>query len=420
MRDITAFARPNSAMRTILAASVFTLASTWAMAGERLTEAVAVQTALSRESLRDAGEGAVDASRAEADEAGLWPNPTFEYERDRTGGQGGATVQNTYRLSQPVDISGRRGLRQDAAGRRLDATVEETQQRRGEAAAEARRAFYTLVLRMQQREAAAAWSKKLVEAEGVLNKLVRGREVSGYDAKRLTRERIAAEVKVRAASAEMNAAWERLRAFLTLPVGTGMTDVEGALPPPPSLGLEDYLSRLDQRHDLLAIRARASASEIEQRAADRGWIPELTVGAGLKQVTQAEREDQGVLLSVSAPLPLFDRGQVASRKAAAQTRATMGDFRLARDKAEGEIRGLWRQSTELREAARHFRESSVAPSRELSKIAEGAYRAGEMGILELLDAYKSQLEAETTALDLEFNAREAHIALTLAAGELPQ
>ena len=63
---------------------------------------------------------------------------------------------------------------------------------------------------------------------------------------------------------------------------------------------------------------------------------------------------------------------------------------------------------------------AVAPSADLLRIAEAAYRAGESNILELLDAYKGAMEAEITALDLEWKARDACIELDQLTGNHPQ
>ena len=67
-----------------------------------------------------------------------------------------------------------------------------------------------------------------------------------------------------------------------------------------------------------------------------------------------------------------------------------------------------------------YRSDAVAPSAELVRIAEAAYRAGESTVLELLDAYKGALEAELTALDLEWKAREARIELDQLTGNHSQ
>jgi cobalt-zinc-cadmium efflux system outer membrane protein len=409
--------RQNSVAPILVAILALGLAFPATAQTARLDEQTAIAAAQGRDDLRNAMEGTVDASMAEEEEAGVWTNPSFEYERDRTKGAGGTTVQDTYRLSQPVDVSGRRGLRQDAAKRRVEATRAETQQRTREVGGEASKLFYTVLMRQQAKAAAERWAARLVEAETVLDNLRGGREVSGYDARRLTRERITADTKARALRADLVESWERLRTLMGWPPDTAMPQIEGVLLPPPPLGLDDLMSRIENRRDLLALRAKVAASNLDRQAADRSWIPDITLGVGLKQVEQPDRSDQGVLLTASAPLPLFDRGQAASRKAAAQSRVTAADMALARAKAEGEIRGLWRRTGELRETALTFRESALAASRDLSRIAEGAYRAGEMNVLELIDAHKSLLEAETTAVELEFGAREAHTELTLATGE---
>jgi cobalt-zinc-cadmium efflux system outer membrane protein len=67
-----------------------------------------------------------------------------------------------------------------------------------------------------------------------------------------------------------------------------------------------------------------------------------------------------------------------------------------------------------------YRSEAVAPSADLLRIAESAYRAGESTVLELLDAYKGALEAELTALDLEWKARDARIELDQLTGNHPQ
>ena len=71
-------------------------------------------------------------------------------------------------------------------------------------------------------------------------------------------------------------------------------------------------------------------------------------------------------------------------------------------------------------AAERYRRDAVAPSADLVRIAETAYRTGESTVLELLDAYKGALEAETMALDLEWKAREASIELDQLTGNYPQ
>jgi len=82
----------------------------------------------------------------------------------------------------------------------------------------------------------------------------------------------------------------------------------------------------------------------------------------------------------------------------------------------GQARGIHLQATQLIAAAERYRREAVLPSSDLVRIAKSAYRAGESTVLELLDAYKGALEAELTALDLEWKAREALIELDQLTG----
>ena len=52
------------------------------------------------------------------------------------------------------------------------------------------------------------------------------------------------------------------------------------------------------------------------------------------------------------------------------------------------------------------------------QIAEVAYREGEIGILELLDAVRTSSRARMRSIDIRFDARLAQIALERAVGDV--
>ena len=70
----------------------------------------------------------------------------------------------------------------------------------------------------------------------------------------------------------------------------------------------------------------------------------------------------------------------------------------------------------LRQAA--VSEEQQAAGDELAQIAEVAYREGEVGILELLDAVRTASRARTRSIDLRLEARLAQIALERAVGDV--
>jgi cobalt-zinc-cadmium efflux system outer membrane protein len=70
----------------------------------------------------------------------------------------------------------------------------------------------------------------------------------------------------------------------------------------------------------------------------------------------------------------------------------------------------------LRRAA--VSEDAEAAGDELTRIAEVAYREGEAGILELLDAVRTASRARLRSIELQLDARLAQIALERAVGDV--
>ena len=396
-----------------LTLSVFLLAlplAAWAQAP--LTEAEAVRLGLARVDLADLERGAVQAAEAGVIAAGLFPNPTLSYSRERVGGSPD-TVEQGWMLGQTFDFSGRRGLHREAATRRVAAVTAGNASRQLEMAAEIRRSFHEALFRQETIRATETWAQRFARVEGMVGKLARAGEASGYDRRRLERERQTAEARLAAEHAERDRVLARLAALTGLP---GALAVSGALLPPPLPPADTAQSRLDQRPDLQALTRRAEAAELDGRAAKRGGIPDLTVGIGPKRVDNGSTRENGVALSLSIPLPVFNYQQAGQQRAAAESLQARAEYRLARSRAEGELLGLYRQAEGLRATAAGYRTRTVAASPELLRIAEAAYQGGESSLLELLDAYRGALEAETVALELEQRARAARIEYDLLTG----
>lgn len=378
-----------------------------------LTEAEAVRLGLARADLADLARGAVQAAEADVIAAGLYPNPTLNYSRERTRGSQ-ATVEQSWMLAQTFDVSGRRTLHREAASRRVAAVEAGNAGRQHALAAEIRRSFHEVLFRQETIRATETWAQRFARIEDRVGKLARAGEASGYDRRRLERERQTADVRLAAQRAER----ERIVARLAALTGHSDTPVlNGALLPSPLPPADTARARLDQRPDLQALARRAESADLERRAAKRGGIPDVTVGIGSKRVDDGLSRENGVALSLSVPLPVFDRQQAGQQRAAAEALQARAEYSVARRRAEGDLHGLHRQAEQLRTTAADYRSRAVASTPELLRIAEAAYQGGESSLLELLDAYRGALETETTALELEWRAREARIEYDLLANQ---
>lgn len=379
-----------------------------------LAEYQAIELALSAPALHQIGEGRLDAAQAIADQAGLWANPTLSMDRDRVGSGVTRSTETVIALSQSIDLFGRRALRREAALRRVAATRLEQHERLRVLTAEVRRSYAEVLHSQQRREALMRWNERLRLALDKTTHLVKGGEASGYDRRRLERELQSARMRLQIAEADGLRAKETLAGWLERPAKElCLSDELITAQAPP---LENLLQTVESRADFAALRAHAQSYDSERRAAERAWLPEVTVGVGQKRVEENSHSESGLALLISLPLPLFDQGKAQQAQARGNAEALRAERAMKLAQAQAQLRGAWQQAQALREAAQTFQQEAVPSSRDLSLIAETAYQGGEASLLELLDAYRTELEAETNALDLALRARLARIELDTLSG----
>ncbi|WP_074471249.1 TolC family protein [Thiohalorhabdus denitrificans] len=360
----------------------------------------------------------VELAESRALEASLWPNPRLNLSQERFSADGSETTQRFYSLSQEFDLSGQRGLRTRAARARAEGVRRGNTWTRLEHRARVRERFF-VVLAQRRRVAALQESlERLDRVAGIVAERRRAGAASGYDQRRLEREGAALRAQLRQARAERARAWSALRALL--PESASLPEkVAGTLRPGEVASLARYREALNRRADLRRLQAEARAAGLSRRAANRAWIPDPTVGLGYTTVDQPGAEGGGPLLELAFPMPVFDRGQAQAAAASARQTRAEARYRRLLEQARARVGGLWRQTRELDEATTEFRQQALAKSREVTEIAETAYRAGELGILELLDAYRGQLDARLRALEMARAARASWIDLVRTAGSRP-
>ncbi|MEA3274502.1 MAG: TolC family protein [Pseudomonadota bacterium] len=379
-----------------------------------LTEREAVRLALGDLSFKEVLAGRVGISESDVTAAGLRPNPELEFESESAKGLGDPS-ETTFLLSQTLDTSGRRALRRQGAQASLDATRDETQADALERAYEVRRQFYGALHAQQRAMVLRAWDERVGETERIVRERTEAGETSEYDLRRLRHERALARTQRDEVAAQRLQVWETLLASLG-PEGGGSERLSGRLLPAPPPPLESLTVRIEQRPDLRALRKREEAARLARRAGERGTIPDITVGVGAKRVADDRREDWELVLGLAVPLPLFDRGQSAVARAEAQSRVAAGEYSLAWREAQGAARGLWQKVERLQQSASRVEARYVGDARSLADTARAAYRGGEVGIIELLDAYRGVMDTELRALDLALEARLAMIELERVAG----
>jgi outer membrane protein, heavy metal efflux system len=379
-----------------------------------LTEADA-QARLSTDSPRvRAIRATVDLAAADVLAAGRWPNPRVTFNRESVAG----VRENMVTVAQVLPITGRRQFEVNAATALAKAAAGRADDELRSARAELRVAYAELVS-AQTREAELSRARdRLRELADVLGRRESAGEAAGYDRMRAEREAIEMEGEWIAARTDRTRAQAAVASFFAEPGDITALVVRppaepGRRPLPP---IEELITRAEMtRGEAVALRFEMESARFADSAAGRRLVPEPEVVAGTKS-SNLGAGDVGSVLSIHASIPLFDRA--SPERAMAQARLRQAEARAGAFRATlaAQIAALHAIVIERREAADRYRASAVGNVDQLERIAQVSYDAGERGILELLDAFRSGAAARTRQAELDAGVRQAEIELEFVSG----
>lgn len=342
---------------------------------------------------------------AEVALAGVYPNPALSYVfMGRFDGTDAAIngSQHQVWLDVPLLIAGQHDARRDVAA--VSAVAERAEVESGLLGLEieARRAFVAL-LAAQDRVA------RLESARGELahfRTIVEGRTGAGaqspYDAARIAIEASRVEASLASARADVREAASRLaalagrRGWQPRASGTLEDDEAGA-------------AGVEQLPSVRAARLRAEAAERDVRRAELERIPEIAVGLGA--YLTSDPDSGSVYAGLSIPLPIFDTGEAAVRRARAARDAAAEARDAIEERAEAWMEGALDVLRARRDALRVFDTEALGRVPELQRMAEASYRLGASGVFELLDAFRARLELELARIELLEDVAEAAITI---------
>jgi cobalt-zinc-cadmium efflux system outer membrane protein len=336
---------------------------------------------------------AVAVAQTEAARAGIltaraYPNPETVLEGGRRNPrQDDVRSGNIYLLglAQPLDLPSVREPRIRAAEAGLEGSRFALQESRLALRAAVKLAYYEVV-RRQAEVALAAETQRLLE--DIRRRIAVRVEVG--EAPRLELTRADAEARSAAnatASARLRVTEARaqLLALIGLPA-TGMGEVVGTLDPPPPLPPLDAL-----RDDVLARYPSLSQSraEIERARArletERALrTPQPTLRAG---VTQDPDQNQFVV-GLSIPIPVWNQRQGQIGEAQAQLDAANALAESRRIELITALNGAYARHEVATQQIQAFEAGLLRQAEDALRVAEAAYRFGERGFIEVLDAQR--------------------------------
>ncbi|MCB5191301.1 TolC family protein [Methylobacillus arboreus] len=330
-----------------------------------------------------------DAAEAAVTTAGTYSNPQVEAlmgpSRYRTPGGLGDDRNWNVGLSQSLDYPWVRNARIEAAEAGTKVADAGAELIRIELRARVKNAFYDVL----QRQAVL----RLVEGDRNLLQQIRERvklrvdvgESPKYELIKADTEALAAERDYQTAQVRVTEGKAYLRGLLgsSIPVDY---EVEGELPMAYGLPLLDKLrEQVVQSPQLSQVRADTETAEAKLRLEERLRNPGLTLKASVEQDPDLRQMRFGVAI----PLPLWDRRQGPIAAASAEVRQRQA---ILHDKELGlrrDMEAAYQRHMIAQQQLSAFENGLLSQAESVLKVAEAAYRYGERGILEYMDAQRT-------------------------------
>jgi len=380
-----------------------------------LSADVAVRVALAANPGLLAQAQSIGAARADVAQAGLLPNPVLGVTLGFPGGGEESITSVSVSLVQQLAALWTRGDRIAAAEGDLDAQILTL----SDAALE-------LATRVRLAHARAHGAERLTDLTrehwelldrliGVAQQRIDAGEGTRLDLTRVMLAQRSLEADQRAAELELITARHELLALL------GRADAPADFPlaadDGPRAPLPDERGAMDlaaaQRLDVAITDARRRAALAELSRARGERIPEIEAGV---EYTSDDERRQEFGPTVGVEIPIFDTGDAAVAKAAANARTADFAARAARQHAFAEARGALVRAVAADELAAFTREQVLSLSGESLELARSAVAAGQADTTVLLEAQREEIQTRLGLARAELRSAEARITLARAVG----
>lgn len=356
-------------------AAPLTLPQAWALA-EQHSPALKVASAQS-----DGAHAALDTARA-------FPNPDVEFGTGNSRllpptsqtGHNSALV-----ISQPVELPGLRNARQRAAQAGVASGSAQQDDARNNLYAQVKLAFFEVLRRQDEARLAAENHALLLQIRNRVKLRVEVGESPRYELVKSEAESLTAENAAKTSELRVAQAKDRLRALTGAPLADQFEIAHAMLAPTELPALASLRRELLENQPLLKIavaETERAEAQLEQERSLR--IPQPTLK------WSAERHPDVSLwrVSVAMPLPLWNRRSGPVGEAHANMERAQAEQERIRFGLLGELDQAYGRYQIARRQMSVFETGLLRDAESALKVAEAAYRYGERGILDYLDAQR--------------------------------
>jgi cobalt-zinc-cadmium efflux system outer membrane protein len=349
-----------------------------------------------------------DQSQAGISTAGALPNPRLEFSDGRqspiaTTANGGTV--SSWGVSQMIENPWLRGARVEAAEHKLRGNQALLGLTRSEVVAQVRLRAYELLLRQEEAKAAADELALLEQTRERVRLRVATGEAPRYESIKAEAEFISARQRRQTALLAVEQARVRLNQLAAGQLPVGWTPSVQ-----PSAALHDQL--LNRNPELHSLRAEVDRQQARVREASASRWP----GIELRYSDTRDPEVSQRVLGASIQIPLLDgkRGPRAEAESDAVRARTRLESRISELQLQLDAALMTLEMASLRVEA--LGTGAIQDAEAAVRVAQAAYRFGERGILDVLDAQRVLRTVRADLLQARYQLQAAAIEIDLLTG----
>ncbi len=343
------------------------------------------------------------AAEALVEQAGLTPLPTFEASLENFAGSGSAQgvrgIEATLQASRTFERGGKRSQRITLARRDRETAAADFAVRRTDVLGTTALAFVGVLAAEQRlllaREPVALARNMLTAVEARVSAGVG----SPAESARARATLASAEVEGTRAVADVAAARAALAAIWN-GRAADLTTLAGRIRIPDHLPAEADWRAAIARHPQLELqqaiiaRQRAALSLVQTQV-----VPDVTASGGVR--FSGEDSDAAFVAAVSIPFPMRNRNEGRLRAARATLAGTEQMLSAVESSLRLAVSAAWRDADTAHRVATALRRDALPASEEAQAVTRQAYDAGELPLLDVLDAQRELAGLRRALFDAE-------------------
>jgi cobalt-zinc-cadmium efflux system outer membrane protein len=288
-------------------------------------------------------------------------------------------------LSQPLEFPNVRSARKAVAESRVNYAGSVTEATIINLSLQIKKAFYEVLQNEAILKIAEGDRDALNDIRGRVALRVEVGEAPRYELIKADTELIAAQRDADAAKLRIYESKLYLRGLVSKSI-VDTFDVTGTLPPSDiALNMEQLKDDINKSPRLKQIKASSEIAENRLRLEEKLINPGVTLKAGVDQ----DPDITSYRFGLSIPIPIWNQRQGLIGEAAANYREVQAQYTDQELALRRDIEAAFQRYLIAQQQVKTFESNLLTQAESVLKVAESAYRYGERGILEYLDAQRT-------------------------------